>query len=152
MKYAITVLLLAPLAALHAAGFIVFDVGVAPAPIIVFKDAPTRTRDAAVTLAEYIEKISGVKPEVIDGEPQPLPERAIWIGVQPIVKALFPKTDFDFKQPEETLGSQPSGRSDGLSSLLMTCFSVTVLETFLSVLSEPYTSGLPVSREQARDC
>jgi hypothetical protein len=36
MKHAITVLLLAPLAALHAAGFIVFDVGVAPAPIIVF--------------------------------------------------------------------------------------------------------------------
>ena len=98
-----TALLLAPLATLHAGDFIVSDVGVAPAPIIVFKDAPPRTRDAAVKLAEYIGKISGVKPAIVDGEPQPLPERAIWIGVQPVVKRLFPKTDFDFKQPEETL-------------------------------------------------
>ena len=74
-----------------------------PAPIIVFKNAPPRTRDAAVTLAEYIEKISGQKPAILDGEPQPLPERAIWIGVHPVVKALFPKTDFDFKHAEETL-------------------------------------------------
>ena len=103
LRAALTALLLTPLAALHAADFIVFDAGIAPAPIIVFKDAPPRTRDAAVTLAEYIEKISGVKPAVMDGEPQPLPERAIWIGVQPVVKTLFPKTDFDFKHAEETL-------------------------------------------------
>lgn len=96
-------LLLAPLAALHAADFIISDAGIAPAPIIVFKGAPPRTRDAAVTLAEYIEKISGVKPVVMDGEPQPVPERAVWIGVQPAVRALFPKTDFGFKQAEETL-------------------------------------------------
>ncbi len=74
-----------------------------PAPIVVYKDAPPRTRDAAVTLAEYIEKISGQKPAVLDGEPHPTPERAIWIGVQPVVKTSFPKTDFDFKHPEETL-------------------------------------------------
>ncbi|MFN0075810.1 MAG: DUF4838 domain-containing protein [Prosthecobacter sp.] len=91
------------IAALHAADFILTDVGVTPAPIIIFKDAPPRTRDAAVTLAKYIEKISGQKPEVIDGEPKPMPERAIWIGVQPVLKKLFPKTDFDFKHPEETL-------------------------------------------------
>ncbi len=72
-----------------------------PVPIIVFKDAPPRTRDAAVKLAEYIGKISGVKPAVMDGEPQSVPERAIWIGVQPEVKRLFPKVDFDFKHPEE---------------------------------------------------
>lgn len=94
-------LLLAPLAA-HAADFIIADEGVASAPIIVFKDAPPRTRDAAVTLAQYIEKISGQKPAIIDGVPSPLPERAIWIGVQPMVKTLFPKTDFDFKYAEET--------------------------------------------------
>jgi hypothetical protein len=88
----LTALLLTPLAALHAADF-----------ILVAKDAPPRTRDAAVTLADYIAKISGQKPEVIDGEPKAMPERAIWIGVQPVVKSLFPKTDFDFKQPEETL-------------------------------------------------
>lgn len=56
-----------------------------------------------MTLAEYIEKISGQKPAILEGEPQPLPERAIWIGVQPAVKTLFPKTDFDFKNAEETL-------------------------------------------------
>ena len=98
----LTALLLAPLAALPASDFILTDVGIAPASIIVFKDAPPRTRDAAVTLAGYLEKISGQKPEVIDGEPKAMPERAIWIGVQPVVKTLFPKTDFDFKHPEET--------------------------------------------------
>ena len=100
----ITALLLAFLtASINAADFIVSDAGIAPKPIIVFKDAPPRTRDAAVTLADYIEKISGQKPAVLDGEPSPMPERAIWIGVQPVVKTLFPKTDFDFKHAEETL-------------------------------------------------
>ena len=32
-----------------------------------------------------------------------MPERAIWIGFQPVLKTLFPKTDFDFKHAEETL-------------------------------------------------
>ena len=54
-----------------------------------------------MVLADYIEKISGQKPAVIEGEPSPLPDRAIWVGVQPAVKTLFPGTDFDFKQPEE---------------------------------------------------
>ena len=88
---------------IHAAGLVLVAQDTPPAPIIVFKDAPPRTRDAAVTLAEYIEKISGQKPAVLDGEPTPLPERAIWIGVQPVLKTLFPKTDFEFKHPEETL-------------------------------------------------
>ena len=110
MKLLLTLLTLLTVGALSAnsslaaqPNLILADVGIAPAPIIVFKDAPPRTRDAAVTLAEYIEKISGQKPAVLDGEPQPLPERAIWIGVQPVVKTLFPKTDFEFKHAEETL-------------------------------------------------
>jgi len=86
-----------------AADFLLVAKETAPAPIIVYKDAPPRTREAADTLADYIGKISGQKPEVIDGEPQPMPERAIWIGVQPVVKTLFPQTDFDFNHPEETL-------------------------------------------------
>ncbi|CAN5797223.1 hypothetical protein BH11VER1_BH11VER1_33960 [soil metagenome] len=88
---------------LSAADLVLAAKDVPPAPIIVFKDAPPRTRDAAVTLAEYIAKISGVKPTVLDGEPSPIPDRAIWIGYQPAVKALFPKSDFDFKHAEETL-------------------------------------------------
>jgi hypothetical protein len=99
----LTALLLAPLAVLHAADFILVDKDTPPAPLIVFQDASPRTRDAAVTLAEYIEKIGGAKPAVMAGETQPVPERAIWIGVPPAVKALFPKTNFDFKQAEETL-------------------------------------------------
>jgi hypothetical protein len=39
------------------------------APIVISKDAPPFTRQAADELAEYIKKISGVKPEVIEGEP-----------------------------------------------------------------------------------
>ncbi len=88
---------------LRAAAFILADKGALPAPIIVFKDAPPRTRDAAVTLADYIGKISGQKPAILDGEPSSVPERAIWVGYQPVLKTLFPKTDFDFKHAEETL-------------------------------------------------
>ncbi|MCA1808471.1 MAG: hypothetical protein LC725_03270, partial [Lentisphaerae bacterium] len=49
-------------------------------PIVVFKDAPKYTRQAADDLATYIEKTSGAKPEVIEGTPNPLPEHAIWVG------------------------------------------------------------------------
>jgi hypothetical protein len=104
MKLILTTSILASLAAsASAADLVLADAGITPAPIIVFKDAPPRTRDAAVTLAEYIEKISGVKPAVIDGSPQPVPERAIWVGYQPALRTLFPKTEFDFKHAEETL-------------------------------------------------
>ena len=96
-------LLLAQMAVLQAADLVLVAKDTTPAPIIVFKDAPPRTRDAAVTLAHYIEKVSGQKPAILEGAPETLPERAIWIGVQPAVKALFPKTDFDFKHAEETL-------------------------------------------------
>ena len=104
-------LLLAPLAALHAAdskppsaeNLVLVDSGLTPAPILVFKDAPQRTRDAAVTLADYIEKTSGARPQVIDGEPKITPERAIWVGFQPVLKTLFPKLDFKFQHPEEIL-------------------------------------------------
>lgn len=72
-----------------------------PVPIIVHSDAPPRTREAAEVLAGYIEKICGKKPLVMLGVSSPAPDSAIWIGVQPEVKVLFPKVDFDFKHPEE---------------------------------------------------
>lgn len=72
-----------------------------PAPIVVFSDAPPRTREAAIELAGYIERISGQRPAVLDGEPDPLPERALWVGVQPAVRRLFPQIDFEFAHPEE---------------------------------------------------
>lgn len=77
--------------------------GADPLPIVVFENAPPFTRGAAEELAEYIEKISGARPEVLEGVPEPLPERAIWVGVQPVLEELFPDLDFEFEQPEEIL-------------------------------------------------
>ena len=54
-------------------------------------------------LADYVEKISGSRPAVIAGEPQILPQRAIWVGLQPTNKGTFPNTDFDFEHHEEFL-------------------------------------------------
>lgn len=87
----------------QAAPLVIVDSNVEPAPIIVFTDAPPRTRAAAVELADYIEKLSGQRPAVIDGQPSQLPARAIWVGVQPAVKSLFPQIDFEFRHPEETI-------------------------------------------------
>ncbi|MAS92015.1 MAG: hypothetical protein CMO55_02370 [Verrucomicrobiales bacterium] len=77
--------------------------GVANAPIVIFKDAPPKTRVTADELAEYFEKVTGVKPEIVEGVPSPLPDNAIWIGYQPALDKLFPDTDFDFQKPEEIL-------------------------------------------------
>lgn len=74
-----------------------------PAPIIVAADAPPRTRDAAQTLADYVEKISGKRPDVLQPPPAQPPERAVWIGVSPAVPSLFPDIQLEFQHPEETL-------------------------------------------------
>lgn len=86
-----------------AGDFVLAGPGVEPAPIVIFTDAPPRTRAAAVELADCVEKICGKRPALIDGAPSPMPERAVWVGVQPAVRALFPQTNFDFQHPEETL-------------------------------------------------
>ncbi|MCA1809935.1 MAG: DUF4838 domain-containing protein [Lentisphaerae bacterium] len=77
--------------------------GVSQAPIVVFQDAPPFTRNAAEELAEYIEKTSGARPELIEGRPDPIPEHAIWVGYQPVLRDVFPGVDFEFKHPEEIL-------------------------------------------------
>ncbi len=79
------------------------EAGVAPAPIYLYPGAPPRTRDAAVTLADYLEKICGARPELIESAPTSLPERALWVGYQPGLEKVFPGLDFDFQFPEETL-------------------------------------------------
>lgn len=85
----------------QAAELVLVEKGVSRAPIVVFQHAPPFTRRAADELAEYIEKASGAKPQVIEGLPDPVPEPAIWVGFQPKLRELFPKMDFDFKRPEE---------------------------------------------------
>ena len=88
---------------LRAEGLVLIDDGVSLAPIVISKDAPPFTRDAAGELADCLGKICGAKPRVLEGEPDPVPEHAIWVGYQPKLKELFPKVDFDFKHPEEIL-------------------------------------------------
>jgi hypothetical protein len=86
-----------------AADFVLVDENTPPAPIVLFADAPPLTREAAVTLADSIEKMCGKRPEIIDGEPKPIPERAIWVGMQPAVKTRLPQVDVEFKHAEEIL-------------------------------------------------
>ena len=72
-------------------------------PIVIYKGAPLLTRLAADELAKYIEKASGARPRVIEGWPEPVPERAIWVGYQKGLEKLFPGVDFTFQHPEEIL-------------------------------------------------
>jgi hypothetical protein len=90
-------------AAAYASEVVLVEDGVSRAPIVVAQDAPPRTREAAETLAEYVEKINGVQPAIVHGERKPLPPSAIWVGYQPAPKKSFPGKDFDFEHPEETL-------------------------------------------------
>lgn len=77
--------------------------GVSQAPVIVFADAPPMIRQAAEELVMYIEQTSGARPELIEGAPEPLPEKAIWVGLQPAVETLFPEVKLSFDHPEEIL-------------------------------------------------
>lgn len=77
--------------------------GLSRAPIVLFENAPPYIREAAVELADYIEKTSGARPDVIDGEPPTIPAHAIWVGYQPVLNRLFPDVDFAFRHAEEIL-------------------------------------------------
>ncbi len=100
-KLTLIAAVLAAIVPARAADLVIASKDSPPLPIIVSADAPPRTRNAAEVMAGYIEKISGKKPLVMLGASSPAPDSAIWVGVQPEVKALFPKVDFDFKHPEE---------------------------------------------------
>ena len=91
--------------ALQAEDFMLVDLdsGIKPAHLILFADAPPMTRAATAELADYLERICGIRPEVLEGNLKEIPKRAIWIGFQPVLKKVFPDTDFDFKHPEEIL-------------------------------------------------
>lgn len=78
--------------------------GVTPAPIVVPVEDPTgEVYGSAEDLAGYVEAITGQRPDVIEGTPEPLPERAVWVGYQPALDGLFPELDFAFTEPEEIL-------------------------------------------------
>ncbi len=90
-------------ATLSADDLILAENGISRAPIILFADAPPLTREAAEELARCLEKVTGAAPELIIGAPDAIPDRAIWVGVQPAVRGLFPELDLDFAHPEEIL-------------------------------------------------
>lgn len=84
-------------------GVVLVEDGVSLAPIIVYAEAPPRTVAAAEELADYLEKISGARPEVIIGTPEEVPGSAIWVGYQPVLDELFPGIDFEFSHAEEII-------------------------------------------------
>lgn len=73
------------------------------APIILPAAHTPFMKEAAADLASYIEKISGARPAILEGEPSPIPAKAIWIGYQPAVDKLFPGHKLSFSHPEEVL-------------------------------------------------
>lgn len=89
-----------------AADLVLVNKGRSVAPIVIPDNLPPRTRDAVDELARYIEKTTGSRPQIIERAPiskEAYPASAIWVGYQPALKTLFPKTDFEFKFPEEIL-------------------------------------------------
>lgn len=105
MKTCLSLVLLMWVTSSAEADFVLVDVEerLQPATVVVFPDAPPKTREAAIELADYVEKICGTRPDLIDKVPDDIPDRAIWIGYQKALDPLFPDVDFGFKHPEEVL-------------------------------------------------
>jgi len=83
-----------------AESFVWVENGVAKAPIIVPKNVTPRTMDAAQELSVYVEKISGAKPQILQGAPKNMPASAVWIGYHDELKSIFSKLDFNLKHEE----------------------------------------------------
>lgn len=64
------------------AEFVVVRDGADPAPLVLAQDASVETKRAATSLADYVEKIAGVRPQLLTA-PETPPEHAIWIGHSP---------------------------------------------------------------------
>ncbi len=73
------------------------------APIVLAGDVTETTEMAVSEMVGFMERMTGVRPEVIKGLPDPLPQAAIWVGYQPILDQLFPGLEFNFEHPEEVL-------------------------------------------------
>lgn len=86
-----------------ATELVLVDGGESLAPIIYPAGSPPKLVRAANELAEYMERMSGVRPEVFEGVPEELPGSAIWVGYQPVLEDLFPGVSFEFGQREEIL-------------------------------------------------
>ncbi len=87
----------------HGEDLVLVRQGVGLVPVVLFEGAPPMTRRAADDLIDYIEKSSGVRLELVEGVPDPFPEKAIWVGFQPALETVFPGVDFTLAHPEEIL-------------------------------------------------
>lgn len=90
-------------AAAKCGAMTIVENGVNAAPIILPPDTTYYNRVAAEDLASMIERASGARPEIIEGAPQEMPNRAIWVGYQPAMEQAFPGVSFSFEKPEEIL-------------------------------------------------
>lgn len=72
-------------------------------PLVVAADAPEATVEAVETLAGYLARITGVRPEVIVGSAAGVPEKGIWVGPQAGLANAFPGVDLNFAAAEEIL-------------------------------------------------
>ena len=70
--------------------------------IVLASGAGESGRRAAADLAEYLEKISGAAPGIMETS-SVVPAAAIWVGMQPGVSAAFPGLDLTLRHPEEIL-------------------------------------------------
>jgi hypothetical protein len=86
-------------------GLVIASNGRSLAPIILPKDHTPLMKEAANDLATYIKKISGATPEIKIGAPNPIPEKAIWVGHQTDVGRLFPEIKFSYDHPEEVINA-----------------------------------------------
>ena len=89
-------------ASTSAESFIVKD-GEPQVEIILSAEPTPSAKLAAIELQGFIKRISGARLSVLTAVPDPLPQRAIWIGAGAEAKRLFPGVDLDFKHPEEIL-------------------------------------------------
>lgn len=99
----VTICLMSPAQADEVGQLVLVRDGQSVAPIVVSEEAGEAASEAALELAEYIEKISGGLPEIMVGLPDPMPASAIWVGYQPVLDELLPEVDFGFTHPEEIL-------------------------------------------------
>ncbi|HWL53564.1 MAG TPA: DUF4838 domain-containing protein [Chthoniobacteraceae bacterium] len=70
-------------------------------PVILSPEATPSARAAAGHLCELIGIMSGRRPELITGTPDPVPDSAIWVGYQPRLAERFPDRSFELTKPEE---------------------------------------------------
>lgn len=85
------------------AAFPVISASGEPATIVIAKDTGEENHRAAATLAQSIEKITGIRPPIASSPPQDPQVPVIWVAAHDQLAKRFPGQDFTFTRPEEIL-------------------------------------------------